>query len=95
MWGAKIKMPCDLPDDVLRDAIDTSNAVLEKEEQTTNDFEKYGLDCAASIKEQFDARWKPNWHCVIGRSFGSFVTHEMKKFAFFYLGDKAILLFKA
>jgi dynein light chain LC8-type len=31
MWGAKIKMPCDLPDDVLRDAIDTSNAVLEKE----------------------------------------------------------------
>jgi len=32
---------------------------------------------------------------VIGRNFGSFVTHETKNFVFFYLGDKAIMLFKA
>ena len=43
----------------------------------------------------FDTNWGPNWHVVIGRNFGSFVTHETKNFVFFYLGDKAIMLFKA
>lgn len=54
-----------------------------------------GLDCAEKIKTEFDARWTPHWHCIIGRNFGSFVTHETKKFVFFYWGDKAVMLFKA
>ena len=58
-------------------------------------FCSIGLDCAEKIKTEFDARWSPHWHCIIGRNFGSFVTHETKKFVFFYWGDKAVMLFKA
>lgn len=54
-----------------------------------------GLQCAETIKSEFDKRWSPHWHCIVGRNFGSFVTHETKKFVFFYIGDKAIMLFKA
>ncbi|GAO15449.1 hypothetical protein UVI_02056910 [Ustilaginoidea virens] len=44
--------------------------------------------------KQFDERKGPNWHCIVGRNFGSFVTHETKHFIYFYLGHCAILLFK-
>jgi dynein light chain LC8-type len=43
---------------------------------------------------QFDERKGPTWHCIVGRNFGSFVTHETKHFIYFYLGHYAILLFK-
>ncbi len=33
--------------------------------------------------------------CVIGRNFGSYITHETKHFIYFYLGQVAILLFKS
>lgn len=53
-----------------------------------------GLACAEKIKTEFDTRWSPHWHVIIGRNFGSFVTHETKNFVFFYLGDKAVMMFK-
>lgn len=96
-----------MPDDMLKDAIETARRII----QGCSDFETeglcwiidcrvffnflVGLQCAESIKTEFDSRWSPHWHCVIGRNFGSFVTHETKNFIFFYLGDKAVMLFKA
>eukprot|EP01038_Epipyxis_sp_PR26KG_P005413 gene5413-7501_t len=91
MWGAKVKLRNDMPDDMLKDAIETSRRVI----NSVADFETQGLECAEQIKTEFDVRWEPNWHCIIGRNFGSFVTHETKNFIFFYLGDKAVMLFKA
>ncbi|KAH7390976.1 hypothetical protein DE146DRAFT_758411 [Phaeosphaeria sp. MPI-PUGE-AT-0046c] len=44
--------------------------------------------------EKFDSRKGATWHCIVGRNFGSFVTHETKHFIYFYLGHCAILLFK-
>ena len=35
-----------------------------------------GLAAAEKIKRHFDERWNPSWHVIIGRNFGSFVTHE-------------------
>ena len=32
-------------------------------------------DIAGHIKMGFDALYGPCWHCIVGRSFGSFVTH--------------------
>jgi dynein light chain LC8-type len=32
-------------------------------------------DVAANIKKEFDRKYLPNWHCIVGRSFGSYVTH--------------------
>jgi dynein light chain LC8-type len=80
-----------MPDDMLKDAIETSRRII----QGVTDFESEGLACAERIKTEFDSRWSPYWHCIIGRNFGSFVTHETKNFIFFYLGDKAVMLFKA
>ncbi|KAI6251256.1 Dynein light chain [Erysiphe necator] len=51
-------------------------------------------DIAMHIKKTFDERKGPTWHCIVGRNFGSFVTHETKHFIYFYLGHCAILLFK-
>jgi len=51
-------------------------------------------DIAQHIKKTFDDKRGPTWHCIVGRNFGSFVTHETKHFIYFYLGHCAILLFK-
>merc|ERR1711973_365661 len=37
----------------------------------------------------------PPRHCIVGRNFGSYVTHETRHFIYFYLGQVAILLFKS
>ena len=50
---------------------------------------------AAFIKKEFDKKYNPTWHCIVGRNFGSYVTHETKHFIYFYLGQVAILLFKS
>lgn len=53
------------------------------------------LDMASFLKREFDARFQPTWHCVVGRHFGSFITSEDGAFLYFYVGKLAILLFKA
>lgn len=47
------------------------------------------------FKQEFDKKYNPTWHCIVGRNFGSYVTHETKHFIYFYLGQVAILLFKS
>ncbi|KAI6317945.1 hypothetical protein MCOR08_004780 [Pyricularia oryzae] len=51
-------------------------------------------DIAEHVKKTFDERKGPTWHCIVGRNFGSFVTHESKHFLYFYLGHCAFLVFK-
>ena len=60
-------------------------------------MEKYNIekDIAAYIKKEFDKKYYPTWHCIVGRNFGSYVTHETKHFIYFYLGQVAVLLFKS
>ena len=45
--------------------------------------------------QEFDKKYTPTWHCIVGRNFGSYVTHETRHFIYFYLGQVAILLFKS
>lgn len=52
-------------------------------------------DVAAYIKKEFDKKHGATWHCVVGRSFGSYITHESKHFIYFYVGQIAVLLFKS
>ena len=83
--------------DMQQDAIDISTQALEK-----FNIEK---DIAAFIKKEFDKKYNPTWHCIVGKSlpthsptgrnFGSYITHETKHFIYFYLGQVAILLFKS
>ncbi|XP_015733679.1 dynein light chain 2, cytoplasmic-like [Coturnix japonica] len=59
--------------------------------------EKYTVEreIAALIKREFEKKYSPTWHCVVGRKFGSFVSHETKHFIFFVCRGLNVLLFKA
>jgi len=52
-------------------------------------------DIAACIKKECDAKFGPQWHCIVGSNFGSYVTHETNYFIYFYVNKMAVLLFKA
>ncbi|KAG9416254.1 Dynein light chain 2, cytoplasmic [Aphanomyces cochlioides] len=73
------------------------NADMHEDMQQDAALEKYNIekDIAAFIKKEFDKKYNPTWHCIVGRNFGSYVTHETKHFIYFYLGQVAILLFKS
>nr|XP_027127433.1 dynein light chain 1, cytoplasmic-like [Coffea arabica] len=49
---------------------------------------------ARSLKKEFDGLYGPAWHCVVGKSFGSFVTHSPGGFVYFSLDSLSFLLFK-
>ncbi|KAI8975259.1 dynein light chain 1, cytoplasmic [Mycotypha africana] len=60
-------------------AVDMSEEMQQEAiECSTQALEKYNIekDIAAHIKREFDRKYGPTWHCVVGRNFGSFVTHE-------------------
>ncbi|OXA51655.1 Dynein light chain 2, cytoplasmic [Folsomia candida] len=77
----------DMSEEMQQDAVDCATQALEK-----YNIEK---DIAAFIKKEFDKKYNPTWHCIVGRNFGSYVTHETRHFIYFYLGQVAILLFKS
>jgi len=91
MWGAKVKTPTEMPDDILKDAITTSIEILSGSAADSED----NSDAIQKIKEHMDKAWSPCWHVVCGRSFGSLVTHEANRFVYFYVEDKAIMIYKA
>ncbi|EIM24040.1 cytoplasmic dynein light chain 2 [Wallemia mellicola CBS 633.66] len=65
---------------------------------TSNALEKYTVekDIASFIKKEFDRVHGATWHVVVGKSFGSFVTHETNHFIYFYMGTSmAFLIFKS
>ncbi|KAL6081856.1 hypothetical protein STEG23_033319, partial [Scotinomys teguina] len=69
----------DMSEEMQRDSVECATQALEK-----YNIEK---DIAAHIKKEFDKKYNPTWHCIVGRNFGSYVTHETKHFIYFYLGQ--------
>ena len=57
----------DMSEEMQQEAVDVASAALEK-----YNIEK---DIAAQIKKEFDKRHGPTWHVVVGKNFGSYVTH--------------------
>ena len=68
-------------------------------------FRNFGFLIEIPAFEDFDVFWKnlcflclfiyffsPTWHCIVGRNFGSYVTHETKHFIYFYLGQVRLFL---
>uniref|UniRef100_A0A0C9RVD2 TSA: Wollemia nobilis Ref_Wollemi_Transcript_11130_1719 transcribed RNA sequence n=1 Tax=Wollemia nobilis TaxID=56998 RepID=A0A0C9RVD2_9CONI len=49
---------------------------------------------AFALKKEFDRAYGPAWHCIVGTSFGSFVTHSVGGFLYFSIDRIAVLLFK-
>ncbi|VDP81846.1 unnamed protein product [Echinostoma caproni] len=52
-------------------------------------------ETAGYIKHEFDEKYKPNWNCVVGRDFGSFISHQVGHIIYFALADREFLLFKS
>ncbi|CAI5447798.1 unnamed protein product [Caenorhabditis angaria] len=51
-------------------------------------------DIARHLKTTFDKQHGPDWHCICGKHFGSFVTFEPQNFIYFRIGTIAFMLFK-
>ncbi|KAG6399047.1 hypothetical protein SASPL_140521 [Salvia splendens] len=49
---------------------------------------------ALSLKKEFDSTYGPAWHCIVGTSFGSYVTHSLGGFLYFSIDKVYVLLFK-
>lgn len=77
----------DMPQDMQRKAINLALTALERYE-----LER---DMAYFLKREFDERFQPSWHCIVGRHFGSFVTHDGSGFLYFYIDKTAVLLFRS
>lgn len=57
----------DMSEEMQQESVDIASAALEK-----FNIEK---DIAAHIKKEFDRKHGPTWHVVVGKNFGSYVTH--------------------
>ncbi|CAM0880700.1 unnamed protein product [Alopecurus aequalis] len=77
----------DMKEEMQKEAFEISRVAFEK-----HSMEK---DIAEYIKKEFDKNHGPTWHCIVGRNFGSYVTHETNYFVYFYIDSKAVLLFKS
>jgi dynein light chain LC8-type len=62
----------DMSEELQHESVDIASAALEK-----YNIEK---DIAAHIKKEFDRRHGVTWHVVVGKNFGSYVTHGMYSF---------------
>ncbi|XP_047070902.1 uncharacterized protein LOC124679130 [Lolium rigidum] len=49
---------------------------------------------ALALKKEFDTTYGPAWHCIVGTSFGSYVTHSLGGFLYFSVDKAYILLFR-
>ncbi|KAJ5746635.1 hypothetical protein N7520_011817 [Penicillium odoratum] len=84
----------DMTEDMQREAIDLAIEAMEKYHIEKDIAQYIKKEVRPATPTDFDSRKGATWHCVVGRNFGSFVTHETKHFIYFYLGHCAILLFK-
>ncbi|CAN1179874.1 Dynein light chain LC6, flagellar outer arm [Linum perenne] len=86
--GAKI-VSVDMPPFMQIHAIDCAR-------KTCDSMEKFAAKTLAlTLKKEFDGVYGPAWHCIVGTSFGSFVTHSVGGFLYFSMDSKLyVLLFK-
>lgn len=50
---------------------------------------------ASYIKNEFDKKYGPIWHVILGKNFGAEVAREKNHYIYFYMGQTAIQLFKS
>ena len=87
MANAEVKVKLvDMEEELKEDAV---KKILEAVKEFTIERE-----IAESIKKYFDEKYEAAWHCIVGKSFGSFVTHETKSFILASVNDFTILLWK-
>mmetsp|Transcript_8027 Transcript_8027/g.19332 ORF Transcript_8027/g.19332 Transcript_8027/m.19332 type:complete len:90 (+) Transcript_8027:138-407(+) len=51
-------------------------------------------EIASFLKKEMQDIYQATWHVVIGRFFGSYVTHEKNCYCYFYVGQMGVLAWK-
>jgi len=83
----------DMPDSMITESVTLAmRAIKSAQDQTKKEINHL---VARAVKKEFDQKYGGLWHCVVGRNFGSFVVHQSRTFIYFYIGQIAVLLFKA
>ncbi|PRQ57584.1 putative dynein ATPase [Rosa chinensis] len=69
---------------------------VESARKTYDSLEKFNSETLdLTLIKEFDGVYGPAWHCIVGTSFGSFMTHSVSGFMYFSMDQKLyILLFK-
>jgi dynein light chain LC8-type len=73
-------------------AIEIATNALKTQEKSEKTL--YHKDIAKIVKEEFDTTKGGTWNVIVGRSFGSFVTHETKTMIYFYIGNIGFLIWR-
>jgi len=50
-------------------------------------------EAASEIRSIFQQKYGRKWHCLVGRHYAAFVTHEEGSYIYFYIGQTGITLF--
>ncbi|KAH7512541.1 hypothetical protein FEM48_Zijuj12G0101400 [Ziziphus jujuba var. spinosa] len=82
----------DMPPNMQRHALRFTRSFLDSSPKTTTPPNPSHL--ARALKKEFDSLYGQAWHCVVGKSFGSFVTHSPGGFIYFSIDSLSVLLFK-
>nr|XP_043618156.1 uncharacterized protein LOC122589892 [Erigeron canadensis] len=86
--GVKV-VSTDMPSFMQIHAVDVTRKTYDSLEKFT------AKTLALTLKKEFDGTYGPSWHCIVGLSFGSFVTHSVGGFLYFSMDQKLfVLLFK-
>jgi len=67
----------DMPSDMQNKAVELAKATVVKHQQqmSTGGQCLSPREIAGTLKKEFDQLYGHTWHCIVGKSFGSFVTH--------------------
>ncbi|CAL8094388.1 unnamed protein product [Calicophoron daubneyi] len=74
-------------------SVDKENEVVRLVEAVAQSKEP---DCkvAEILKTQMEEKYGPTYHVIVGKNYGSKVSHEKGTFIFLYAGNKAYQIYK-
>ena len=71
-----------------KDAEDQVRTLIEDKDEINQ------AEISKKIKNYFDKKYEPNWHCIIGKNFQVSFSHEEETYILIRIGKITILLFK-
>ncbi|THD28634.1 hypothetical protein D915_000483 [Fasciola hepatica] len=52
------------------------------------------VDVVAYLTDEFDKRYEPSWHCIMGTQFTTSIKREEGCYIHFHVNNKDVVLFK-
>jgi len=79
----------DMPDNIRNFAVNIiEKAVLNPQNQNIE------RNIALEIREKMNQEFKPQWQCVVGKKYGTSITHEKESLMYALTNDYGILIFR-